>query len=108
MVLVACRTDKARDQSEKRRLEAAAVYFPPPQCPHVDALEHPHIECLDALVEARLDTFRHEAAPAARTEIVLHALLSESIFLSQRQQTLMKTISFITTFGCRLTCQLDK
>jgi len=62
-------------------LKTAAVDFPTLQGPDIDALEHAHVERLDALVEARLDALGHEAAAAASAEVVLHALLAEAVFL---------------------------
>lgn len=64
-------------------LEALPIHLAALQSAHVDVVEHPDIQGLDALIKARLDAFGHQAAAAAAAEVVLHALFAEAVFLDE-------------------------
>ena len=42
-----------------------------------------YIQSLNTPVKASLNTLRHQATPTSRTEVMLHSMLSESIFLHE-------------------------
>jgi hypothetical protein len=63
--------------------QALAVYMSPLQILHIHIMKHAHIQCLDTLIESRLNALSHQTRTTLTAEIVLHPSLAKRIFLSR-------------------------
>ncbi|KAF2626400.1 hypothetical protein BU25DRAFT_97678 [Macroventuria anomochaeta] len=73
------------------------IHMSPLQRLHIDIVQHTHVQRLDSLIEARLDTLGHQTGSAVIAEVVLHSAFAECIFLLH-VSILMPTIPSSTLF----------